>query len=103
MAIEQPSVDRRADDHPRGRYGEQRRKSGLRHPISLHEQERRNVDVSKETREQETSEQRKARAGRVGQRPPVSSENRRGLQIPAVLGRMRFLEQGEGGERDEDG
>ena len=99
----QPGVDRRADDHARGRYGEQRRKSSLRHPIPLHEQERRNVDVSKESREQEAAEQRKAHAGGIGQRPPIPRQNRRGLQIAAVLNRMRFLEQDEGDERDEDG
>ena len=103
MAVDQPGVDRRADDHARGRDGEQRRKSGLRHAIPLHEQERRNVDVGEETREQEASEQRKARAGGIGQRPPVAGDNRRGLQVAAVLSRMRFLEQDERDERDEDG
>ena len=102
MAVEQPRVDRGADDHAGRGNGEQSRECGFRHAIALHEQERRNIDVSKETREHEASQQRKAGACRIGQHPSVSGENRRRLQVSAVFRRMGFLEQRDGGDRGED-
>jgi hypothetical protein len=70
--------------------------------IALHEQERRNIDISKETREHEASQQRKAGACRIGQHPFVASENSRGPEIPAVFRSVRFLEESSGGDRGQD-
>src|ERR1700722_8978615 len=102
MATEQPRVDTGADNHAGRGNGEQSREGGFRHAIALHEQERRNIDVSKETREHEASQQRKAGTCWIGQHPFVSRENGRRPQVSAVFRRMGFFEQRNGGDRGDD-